>query len=45
MFYNLLVAPLAGVGIIFPIVSAILMGFSDFILVNNSFIFKAIPIF
>lgn len=45
LFYNLLVAPLAGVGIIFPIVSAILMGFSDFILVNNSFIFKAIPIF
>ena len=44
LFYNLLVAPLAGVGIIFPIVSAILMGFSDFILVNNSFIFKALSI-
>lgn len=44
LFYNLLVIPLAGVGVIMPIISALLMGFSDLMVVNNSFIFRIMPI-
>ncbi len=44
LLYNILIIPLAGVGIIMPIISAILMGVSDFVLVSNSMILKALPV-
>lgn len=42
--YNLAIAPISGLGIIFPIISAICMGISNLMLVNNAFIFKVIPL-
>ena len=42
--YNIAIAPISGLGIIFPIISAVCMGISNLMLVNNAFIFKILPL-